>query len=92
MHARQRLNNNKSSGVPIPLYTPPCPSLTHTLKRAVVASHMRYQLLESILPVVKTANMHFSSAKSVHIVSIPSCDNESDNEEDDDTDHADRNF
>lgn len=68
VHARRRLNDNKSNDLPIPLYTPPCPARTHTLKRAVVASHTRYQLLKSILPVVKIANMHFSSAESVYLL------------------------
>ena len=42
--------------------TPPMPLLTHMLNTAVIASHMRYQVLLSVFPVEKTFKAHLSSA------------------------------
>lgn len=38
------------------------PLLTHMLNTAVMASHMRYQVLLSVFPVEKTFMAHLSSA------------------------------
>ena len=42
--------------------TPPLPPRTQILNTAVIASHMRYQVLLSVVPVEKSCIMHLSSA------------------------------
>ena len=42
--------------------TPPLPPLTQMLNTAVMASHMRYQVQSSVVPVEKSCMMHLSSA------------------------------
>ena len=84
MHTRERLNDDEKGDLPIPVDTPPFPARTQTLKTAVMASQMRYQVLTSAFPVVKVLATHLLSAKPIEgaLVSIPHCDVEDGNEVD----------